>query len=78
MACVTYSARSAVWWANVRHHPSLQHPLGGLSMETSPAVPSERLVGIARTISLLILLLMVIAGLYGATMAARFYTHITV
>ena len=47
-------------------------------MESSPAVPSERLVGVARALSLLILVLMVIAGLYGATMAARFYSHIGV
>jgi uncharacterized membrane protein len=47
-------------------------------MESSPAVPSERFVGVARALSLLIMLLMVVAGVYGATMAARFYSHIGV
>lgn len=47
-------------------------------METSPVVPSGRLLGVARALGLLILLLMVIAGLYGATMAARLYSHIGV
>lgn len=47
-------------------------------MESSPTVSSDRLFGVTRTLCLLILLLMVISGVYGATMAARFYTHIGV
>ncbi len=47
-------------------------------MESSPAVASQRFLGVARALSLLIMVLMAIAGLYGATMAARFYGHIGV
>ncbi len=47
-------------------------------MENSPSVRPERLVGVARALALLILLLMLITGLYGAAMAARLYSHIGV
>ncbi len=47
-------------------------------MESSSAGPPERLTGTARALSLLILLLMLIAGVYGATMAVRLYSHIGV
>lgn len=40
-------------------------------MDSSPAGPPGRLSGTARALGLLILFLMLIAGVYGATMAAR-------
>ncbi len=47
-------------------------------METSPAIAADRFVGIARALSLLIMLLMLIAGVYGGVMAVRLYSRIGV
>lgn len=47
-------------------------------MESSPAAPSARATQLARALSLLIMFLMVIAAVYGTTMAMRYFRQIGV
>ena len=47
-------------------------------MENSPAAPSTRATGLSRALSLLIMLLMVVAAVYGTTLAIRYYHQIGV